>query len=396
MNPVHFLFGCRRISCDAAHAGALLDVCLQRSVVYSDFHEDHEGGISFCVSLREAKGLRGLCAERGIPLVIAPHAEGLPHFAWRMRKRFGILIGLMLSLILVLLSERFVWDVRVKGMQTMTEAEVIDELRECGFGVGSYIPSFSASQLENRVLIASDRIAWIAIQMDGTVARVQILEHVEADPEEDQIRPANLVAAADGQIEYLQLYRGNSVVTVGQAVRKGELLVSGLYDNALTGYRYTRAAGQVMARTEHVYRIEIPLSYEEKQYDEERCFRITLNFFEKELKILKNSRNDNTMCDIIKKDKGLELFGVSSLPIFLALEYECPYRYETVTRTHEEALQVAYAELSESLFGLAENAQLLQKNVSTEMTDSSVILTCTVLCIENIALQQDFEIQEAS
>ena len=38
--------------------------------------------------------------------------------------------------------------------------------------------------------------------------------------------------------------------------------------------------------------------------------------------------------------------------------------------------------------------QLLRKDISTTLTESALILDCTVLCIENIAVQSEFEIVE--
>jgi similar to stage IV sporulation protein len=139
----------------------------------------------------------------------------------------------------------------------MTESEIRKELKAGGLFVGSYIPALHIGELENRVLLSSDTLSWITVNLDGTVARVQVIERTEPQAGETGRLPANLVAGADGQIELIQLYRGNCLVKMGQAVKKGELLVSGIYESASVGLRYTRAAGQVLARTERVIRLEV-------------------------------------------------------------------------------------------------------------------------------------------
>jgi len=67
---------------------------------------------------------------------------------------------------------------------------------------------------------------------------------------------------------------------------------------------------------------------------------------------------------------------------------------ESVTRTRERALELGYAELERSLGSLSEEISLLSKSVKTTLTDSSLILECSVTCLENIAMQSEFEISE--
>ena len=393
MDLTLFLFGSRRVWTNAENSTALLNICLQNGVSYNNFRCGEDGSVCFRCSTLTAKKLDRICREEGIDLRVM-ESGGIPPFLWRYRKRAGLMIGGVLALVLLLLSQRFVWDIRITGNTVMTESEIRAELKSCGLYVGSYIPDIHAGELENRVLRASDRISWISIYMDGTVATVQVIEHVDAPPEEDLSRPANLVAACDGQIEVVELYRGNCVVKQGQAVRKGELLVSGLYDSNVTGYRYTRAAGKVLARTERTFSVEIPLMGEVKSYGESKCEEMTIHFFDFSLNIFKRTGNEETICDIIKEEKGVDLFGSCVVPFGLTVTRSLPYSIETVARTHEQALELAYAELERELASLSEDVQLLSKNVKTALTDNSLILECTVTCIEDIAVQTEFEISE--
>ena len=393
MNAFLLLFGGKKIVTDCKNATELLDICFRYDISYTSFQSDHEGNISFCCSALAAKRLIRLCRERGIAAELQK-AFGLPYFFYQHRKRAGLMLGAVLALFLVFLSQKFVWDVRVTGNDEMSESEVLSELKECGFGVGSYIPNFRASELENRVLIASNRISWLAIYLDGTVATVQIIERTEQKRQEDTSKPANLVAACDGQIELVELYRGNCLVKVGQAVKKGELLVSGLYDSQTQGFRYTRAAGSVLARTEQSFSVEIPLVYEKKVYEETQRGDVVLNFFGFSTKILKSTGNLTDSCDIIEKEKELNWFGESPLPVTLTVFTRLPYSLQTETRTPEAALELAYDALEHKLAAFSEDRQILKKSISTTLTESSLVLDCTVFCIENIAIQSEFEIIE--
>lgn len=397
MSVTLFLRGSCTVAVPAVHRTAAMNLCMQMGMQYRDFQWHEDGDVSFCCTAAAARRFLAACQRRDIEAQVIAH-RGLPRFLAQVGQRAGLVVGAALALALIVLSGLFVWDVQVSGNVELTEGEVLEELRACGFGVGSYLPALRVREIENRVLMASDRIGWLSINTEGTVARVQIIEHIAGEEAGDGSssgkRPANLVATRDGQIEYLELYRGNAVVVSGQAVKAGELLVSGLYDSQAGSFRYTRAAGRVMARTERMITVEIPLSYEEKVYTDPVLQEIELHFFNFSHKIFKNSRNSNILCDIIKYNSNLGKLGSNRLPLSVSYTKVQPYHTEWRERSAAAALELCYEELSRQLSAFSGEVQLLQKEIVTEVGESSVTLTCTLTCIENIAEVQEFEIVE--
>lgn len=395
MSTVLFLCGSCTVAVSAPHRTAAMNLCMQMGLQYSDFRWCEDGSIRFCCTAASARRFLAAAHKRDIEVeIVARH--GLPRFLGQVAERKGLVVGAVLAVALIVASGLFVWDVQVEGNVSLTEGEIIEELRACGFGVGSYLPKLRVREIENRVLMASERIGWLSINTRGTVAHVQIIEHISGESADggdpSTVRPANLVATRDGQIEYLELYRGNAVVVSGQAVKAGELLVSGLYDSQTGSFRWTRAAGRVMARTERIITVEIPLSYEEKVYTEPVLQEIELHFFNFSHKIFKNSRNSDILCDIIKYNTNLGQLGNNQLPLSFSYTRAYPYRTEQRERSTTDALALCYEELSRQLSALSGEVQLLQKSIVTAVGEDSVALTCTLVCIENIAEVQEFEI----
>lgn len=391
MNPVLWFSGYAVLSADAENAAGLLNLFLRNDLPFSDLSVDGDGNIILFCSLRCAKRILRAAEHTHVTLV---RRGGLPLLLLRLSRRTGLIVGGLCALALLLVSRLFVWDVRVTGNRTLSAQEVIDELSACGFGVGSYLPGIQSGELENRVLLASERLSWISVHMNGTVAEVQVLERSAPPEEEPSRRPADLVAAADGQIETVELYRGNCLVRTGQAVRRGEVLVSGIFENENIGCRFTRAAGRVLARTEHTYHIEIPLNYLQKEYIGTEKGDLWLNFFGFSAKISENTGNGEGSCDIIETVTHLDRWGLPNLPLSFRRETRRLWRETEAERTPEEALELAYARLTEELAGLSDGAQLLSKRVETTLTESALILDCTVLCIENIAVQVEFDVTD--
>ncbi len=385
------LLGGRKFLVPKEHATAVMNLLLEKGYFYERMCFTQEQAISFVCTLASAKALSADCAARGLS-VTAEGDVGLPSLLLRYRKRFGLLLGGLLSLMLLFLSEQFVWDVRISCNVHMSEEEVLEELEACGLSVGSYIPGLHTVSLENRVLMHSERISWLSVCLDGTVAQVQVIEHVPPTAgEENHGSPANVVATCDGQIEWIELYRGNCAVKIGQAVRCGDLLISGVYDSATQGSRYTRAAGRVLARTEREFRIEIPLSCETKCCGDVQLSALSVNFFDFFFNFYKKGGNGDEMYDIIKEEINFSWFGPYALPFSLTAERAVFYEMQPYRRTAQEASDLAYAALEHALANLSDDAQLLRKSIVPTLTEDAFVLECTVVCIEDIAKQLDFE-----
>ena len=384
------LFGYRTVQTDRNHVAALLNLCLQENMALAGFENTAEGGIRFRVGALSGARLIRACRRDHIPLQTA--VGGFPKYLVRFFCRAGLPAGLFAGLLLLVLSQKFVWSVRVSGNETLTAGQIRQALAGQGLAVGSYLPRLDLGKIETQTLLSTEALSWIAIHKDGTVVEVQVMERAQAP--EKNTNPANLVAARDGQIEVLELYRGHAVVKVGQPVRAGDLLVSGVYDSQTVGYRFTRAAGSVLARTEREICVEIPLFYEEKVYGEPVDGGIGLRFFGFSLNFFKNSRNEGYSCDIIETTTGKDWLGLHDLPVSVLQRTYRPYTVKTAQRSAEEALELAYGELNEELAALSPAVRLLEKRIVTEIGESTLVLKCSLTCVENIAVQQDFNIED--
>lgn len=391
MRAVLFLLGERTVTVDAAHSAALLDLCLRRGIEYADF-EGLEKGIALRCTAKTAVRLMELARTEGIPIALS-EGRGLPFLMKRLLRRWGLVAGGLCAAMLLWLSQCYVWEVCVTGNESMTEGEVIEELAACGFGVGSRIGALPVGAVENQVLLRSDRLAWIAIRVEGTVATVQVVERTDA-PAEEPRRPANLVASRDGQIEEFRLYRGEAMVKPGQAVRAGELLVSGILESASGGLRVTRAAGSVMARTEERITVEIPLEDTQIVPTGAEKKEIFLNFFQKSMKIFKSTGNLPLACDIIEKENHLMDIGFRTVPVSITTRLYRETESVLIRRSAEEAEVLARQELRKRLDRLSEECRILKKEISMVVTEVSVILECRVTCLENIAEVCEFEVED--
>jgi similar to stage IV sporulation protein len=265
-----FLLGNVTIGANYRNATEILNLCMYYGIAFSRLKTDDDG-VTLCFRLSEFLRFKKTADCRDVEYTVLKK-QGIPFILSRYKRRYGIAVGVLLAVVTVILAHNYVWSIEVEGNSTLTSAEVRQMLAERDFFVGSRISDANTDRIENQIMIESDRISWMSINIIGAVAHVQIREYGSKPNEENAKKPANLIAKKAGLVEEVRLFRGNAVVSAGKYVEKGELLVSGLFDSNQIGFRYTRAAGSVMARTEEQIYVEIPLEYESREYTgEEYC-----------------------------------------------------------------------------------------------------------------------------
>jgi similar to stage IV sporulation protein len=384
------LFGTVRYFCPHEAEGALWNLFMEQGIPCKEWTRE-ENGISVCVSRRFSARLLAACREADVCLEEVAR-EGLPSVLHRYRRRWGMMVGALFACLLLFAASRVVWDVRISGNSALDDETVRRMLAECGLESGTLLSRLDTDLVEGRLLLAHKEICWVAVNLRGTTVHVEILE--TARGQSDEAGAVNLVASRDGRIERVEVYDGRVCVKVGDVVRKGELLVSGAYDDGLFGPRVTNARGAVYARTVRTFEVDVPLYHEEKVYTGRVGREIYINFFSKRIKVFANTGNLGGDCDIIYLDNGISLPGGAELPVRAERTLYREYRMEAGQLSGDEAMEKAFSVLSGQLeqFVFETGAELLEKTLSFELDEDSYRLSCRVVCVENVAREQEFDV----
>lgn len=389
MNIVYLLLGYVDMYVKKEDAVMLLNLCMYYSIPYSRFDYNDDGGISMRFRLSHYKKIKSECESRGIE-ICEKGKGGIPVAFYKHRKRSGLITGAVLSIIMIVIFEGFLWDINVSGNTTITSSEIIEALASYGVRVGANKNKIHTQSIENKILIESEDISFISINIQGNIANVEIRERAKENEREPK-KYANITAKKSGVIENAQIYRGNLVVSAGQYVDAGDLLISGIYDSKIQGFRFTRASGMVYARTIEEILIEISLEYEEKYYTGAVNYEKSLNFFDFSLKISKNYGNDMVFYDTISNVENYSLGENVKLPFDSKKISFHEYEYIKCTRSIDEARELAYFKLSEKIQGLGD-VEVLKKSIDTYILDDKLMLVCTLVCIEDISLVTEFDV----
>lgn len=330
-----------------------------------------------------------------------PKRRGLPFFLLGFRRRYALLAGLALCLVLGLVGGQVVLTVEVSGNEKVPEEVIISQLRLCGVSTGTWGPSVPIRAVENRMMRASDDLAFFSLNLRGTRAEVIVRERDPAPKQKEEKVPTNIVATADGVITHLEPWRGDAQFVEGDPVQKGDILISGRIRldpppnvESELGTALVHADGKVLARTQRTLTAELSLTAPGKDYTGEKVTRRFLSVMGHRINFYKNSGIPYEKYDIISELKSWTPAPGRTLPVIWGKETVREYTNAAVRLDGTRAEELLRQKLLEALEESMDQGEILQTDFSTEQTGEGLRVTLQAQCDEQIGRMEKMDTQE--
>lgn len=210
--------------------------------------KSREGEVYCCTLAANYRIIRKL-SRRCSAKVRIKKKRGLPFIFNRNKNRVGLIIGAVCFLIIFKILSLFVWTVDIYGAQTISNYEARQVMESVGIYEGVYGKFESLKNIQTRAMIAFGNVSWLTVNINGSSGEVKISESVPKGEIVDKNTPCNIKAECDAQILRVDAYSGVSAVNSGDAVVKGNLLISGVVENEQGAVSLVHANGVVWAKT---------------------------------------------------------------------------------------------------------------------------------------------------
>ena len=300
-----------------------------------------------------------------------------------LRRRVWLPVTALLVAGLLFFSSLFVWDVEVRGAESVSRATILRALEESGLRRGCFWPALETDLLRSRTLCRVPELAWLGVSVNGSRAVVLVTERVERPEIYADSEPCDLVAAHTGVVRRVAVRNGKTLVQPGQAVLAGETLVSGKPDNLMGTTRLVRAQGEIWADTWHELTAVCPVPEAGKGNGARGLTRFALKIGDARINFFGKSRKTLDGYDKILQEYNLGVDGLFALPVSLVCERYVRYR------TEEAALDPAAIEarLQDYLASQIEG-EIVHYSFDTVERDGAVFVTLRARCYENLTRVQ--------
>jgi len=319
--------------------------------------------------------------------------RGMGGYVYKNRTRVGVICALVISMLLAILSPSLVWDVRVVGELSEKENEIIEELDEAGLSVGKLWCFIDKSEVEVKLLKDSELVSWININRRGGVAYVSVTEK-EINPLPPKKEGySNVVATCDAVIEEIRVGKGVARVKVGDSVKKGDLLISGILP-AEAGGGFCYAEGVVIGRVTDKISVKSTTEITEKREKLREKNKITLKIFDFSLNIFKSYRNFADECVIIEENESHISIGDVKLPLSLVKSYAVVYEEAKIKLSADELVMLACEKMTDALSSRLNEGTLLRIRTEGEFVADGYVMTSYIVLSESICNDSRFWVNE--
>jgi hypothetical protein len=242
-------------------------------------------------------------------------------------------------------------------------------------------------------LVSFHQLASIAINIKGTHVQVEVLERVAETPPAVHDGYCNVVASRDGIIVSAVSSAGTVIVSPGEVVEAGQILISAFSVGKRNVYRLHHAKGTVLARVYESYSRVFPTAVEPKAYTGRETVRRSVSVLGRVLPSLGGTDSPYTRFDTVVEKEEVELFGFVRTPITVTRVTYKEYEKVSVTLTEARLWENAKEDLAWWLKTLGEVESCEHSFVYDEIGGGYVLNAEAAVTI-NIGLDMPLEAGE--
>ena len=342
------------------------------------------------VRRQDVKHLRRLAKKKGAEVVNV----GYGGLYWTIRSLLGrpvLLGGILFFLVLSIYLPTRVFFFRVEGNVNVPTRLILEQASACGLEFGASRRAVRSEKVKNALLEAMPQLEWTGVNTAGCVATISVRERQLSTPEDDGKGVSSIVATRDGIIQEVTVTGGSAQCKVGQAVKKGQILVSGYTDCGIS-IRAQRARGEVFALTERKIIATIPIDWVYRGENQTVTKKYAVIIGKKRINFYKGSGILDTGCVKMYEEKFLTLPGGLQLPLAIVTEVWITAPSVSLSVSVDESSSVltdlARAQLQQSMIA----GRILTQTEAFSQEEGVLKLEGVYQCLEMIGKEQSEEI----
>ncbi len=383
---IRFWKGYVRIRIQSRETERFLNLCANNHLLLHRIQET-PGGCELEISLSDFFRLQPICRKTHTRIHIILK-RGLPFFFHRNRKRKALFVGVFLCFgLLGALSTR-IWNIHVDGNYSYSAQEILQYLEEQDIRHGISKKDLSCSEISAGIRQHFPDMIWVATRISGTRLLIQVQENMDPIPPKEEAKgPSDLVATKSGEILRMVTRQGIPQAQVGDRCEKGQILIHGLVDilndnGELVRQAQVPADGDVYIKTAYPYYKEFPMTYEKRVYTGKTKESLSLQIHSLSFSVGLPGRAFSH-CDRVGKFHTLKLTENFYLPVVFGKNVSHEYNIVQKEYSQEEAKELAKGQILDFLDEIMEKGvEILENNVTIEVTKNRCISKGTVYCLE--------------
>lgn len=169
--------------------------------------------MSVNIGIEDFKNIKQILKKTGCKMKINSK-NGLPFLFNRYKKRKIFFIMLVVILVSIYILSKFVWNIEIIGLEKINSEEVYTSLEKSGLKIGALKNNIDTQKIVNDIRLEREDIAWIGIEIEGTNAKINIVEATRKPEIINEEEYCNIIANKKGVITKINALNGTPQVKV--------------------------------------------------------------------------------------------------------------------------------------------------------------------------------------
>lgn len=220
----NYLFGYVIIKIEGPHLEKFINLAISRGIDLWDIKRA-ENIIIAKTRISSFKNLRSLVRKTKCSVSML-RKVGLPFVFFRLGKRKGLLAAGVFFLAILYALSSFIWFIEIDGYQKVDPRLILRIAGQEGLKSGILRSKLETKRVEGALLARIPDLGWVGINLHGTKATIQVEEKTKVEINKETVKC--LVAAQDGLITQFLVISGQPLVSEGDTVKKGQMLITGI------------------------------------------------------------------------------------------------------------------------------------------------------------------------
>lgn len=376
-----------RVRVTSANIWESIRLLNQRSISVFGIQQEDDLTFSFEVGRKDFLPLKQLLERRGDRVVLFQRTT-LHTIQQSILHRPVLYSGLLFFFALSLFLPTKILAIQVEGNNSVPVRRILEAADEAGISLFSPCARVRSEKIKNSLLSAIPELQWAGVNTYGSRVVISVRERsASSQSARDDQTVGSIVAQRDGIIQSITALRGSIQCREGQAVKKGQVLISGFTDCGIC-IRAERADGEVYAQTLRTLQAVTPNLCQAKVQQQRQQRRYAIILGKKRINLWKDSGIWDSTCGRISREYRLKLPGGFSLPVALSCDTLEWYSAQEEA-VDEEAAESGLSSFSQNYLSTQMIAGVITRsNEVTQEAPGIYLLSGQYVCSEMIGRER--------
>ena len=254
---LRMIFGYVRIQVEGYYIERFINICTNKKMIIWNIKRIKGIQVFLNIGINDFKQISDIAKKTNCKVRIKDK-KGIPFLIQRYKKRKIFAIFLLVIVILIFISSRYIWNIDISVQDNQIVDNMEEDLEKRGLKPGVLKKQIDTDKIINDIRLNRNDIAWMGIDIEGTNVKVKIVKAKEQPDIINNKDYCDIIAKKSGTITKITAQNGTAVVKVGDTVKVGDILIKGVMEGKYTEPRKVHSLGVVEAeiiysKTKEIY-----------------------------------------------------------------------------------------------------------------------------------------------